>query len=441
MPSDEAIVAANEHRDDPSQTGSGETQATPEIPNRATKSRVTFSLPNRETKSDGGSTDQSTIGEMPFSFETTFNPHYAGRGSTESQATSSAISKELILAMYSTILFWAGAWNVLSLDPAAIQKFQYKQMNEHHARDVCYVFVGHVLVIVSGTLYSQASILGTYLPENVGSTPKLILQVLGGIGIPLLWVGMFKCLFHHTFLDTGNAWYTGEARSAGSYWKDFILFILGLLGLFCTGLFYSVAMVFPTDWREILNSSTDNSGQRLRTCLKALICLWSQGCLLVASVSICAQTRAWWWRIVLWGMGCCLLCVTPGLRHPAVLQSNRFPDWLVGLAALFGALFHNCGCWAVLEYWSIYNQQKDNATYRLVQIIIDLSLIGFGVGGLHLCGNLREGFCLSPIVGGRLRPTQSLARTFARRHTQLNMFSSSRSVLSTTSMVSTTTWV
>lgn len=365
-------------------------------------------------KGSWSSEQSSVVGELSSALatETSANKSNAIGAST--------ISTKLLLGMYSTIIFWTGAWNILSLDPAAACQFQYKQQHAHWQRDLCYVLIGHALVIGSGTLYAQASILGTYLPEKVKPSTRLILQGLGVIGVPLLWVGMFKCLLHHTLLDSWSVVYDLDddrvTKTSEYYWKDILLLIVGYLGLKCTGLFWSVAMVFPETWRESLHSSEETFRERCRTSIRALICLWSQSCVLVASASMCAQTKAWWWRLLLWSFGCALLLCTPALRHPALLQGYRPPDWLVAMAALFGALAHNCGCWAAIEFgeWLLATQ------HRLLLMVIDLFFIIFGLGGLQYCGILREGFCLSPIVGGRLRPTQSLCRAFARRHTELS---------------------
>merc|ERR1712224_1173183 len=135
-----------------------------------------------------------------------------------SDGSTSPISRELILGMYSTIVFWAGAWNFLSVDPIAFREFRYKQVNAHLERDLCYVLLGHALVIGSGTLYAQASILGTYLPEKVKPSTRLLLRGLGVMGTPLLWVGIFKCLFHHILFDSMSSVYV-QSRTAGCYWK------------------------------------------------------------------------------------------------------------------------------------------------------------------------------------------------------------------------------
>ena len=91
------------------------------------------------------------------------------------------------VAIYASLIFWIGSWNLLTEEHPYGQNGQrsFELFADGFSREACYVGVGTVLLLATDTLYGNAGLPGGFYPpsmfctKNYAILPRAIVGLLG----------------------------------------------------------------------------------------------------------------------------------------------------------------------------------------------------------------------------------------------------------------------
>jgi hypothetical protein len=162
------------------------------------------------------------------------------------------INARAAIAMHSSIIFWVGAWNILSepmwkarggsdLDT---NEEVYVMLNPSLQREILYLILGIFMMMITDTLYGNAGMPGTYFPETCHWDQHVVIfrVMFGLVGSVLTWTGLYNILDGYTVEET--------------LWRDLAAAAIGFSGLAITDTFYDMAFVYPpgTNSDDIITS-------------------------------------------------------------------------------------------------------------------------------------------------------------------------------------------
>eukprot|EP00048_Salpingoeca_helianthica_P007839 m.115327 g.115327 ORF g.115327 m.115327 type:complete len:607 (-) comp14447_c1_seq1:957-2777(-) len=174
------------------------------------------------------------------------------------------------IAIYGSIIFWIGSWNLLSeSQPYTTRENSrsFELFDDSMFREFFYMITGLGLLILSDTLYGNGGLGGGYFPQSESFTstiPLLIRAILGLVGSVLIWVGLYDLLDLYSFPD--------------SPLRDSCFLLGGMLTLLFTRGFYAMAYVYPPDDERIIPTPTPSSPWHFHTftALRAMLSIGGQ---------------------------------------------------------------------------------------------------------------------------------------------------------------------
>jgi hypothetical protein len=312
------------------------------------------------------------------------------------------------LAMHASIMFWVGACNLLSESLHFAHKESWILMEASLERELLYLTVGILLLLVTDTLYGNAGLPGSYLRDmsHWKDTRYIVVRTVASlIGSVLAWTGMYNLLDLHVWHNVGHT-LSVEELAAGevhqhtaSVTREITFLVVGIVGLlFITRTFFEMALVEEQSPVNDTPHSKYSFEQHLAASARALLSLLFQTCVWCGGYNLLQlDSHASIWRELcyLFG-GIYLMMITDtfvpnswivltetldfernskvdlDLETPSVgrKQENSVFLYAQAFAALAGQIVHNTGTWVLLDYHLSLDSVERNFIYIIVSMII-----------------------------------------------------------------------
>jgi len=218
-----------------------------------------------------------------------------------------------LVALEASIILWVGAWNLLTCKKDGFVCEIYALENPdgyiwsnrppnwamyaiplepNFTREILYIFSGILLVFLTGTLYENAGFSGSYLNLEripIGSEVlgynRLILSLMGSF---LLWTGCYNIisLFFIVNSEGQTISYPDHPPTHIVVFKDWSLFLFGMLLLFVTDTWFNMAFIWPPWFSDPPLSPEDPKMAHGRQICRALFSIVGQNCIWVGMWNI-----------------------------------------------------------------------------------------------------------------------------------------------------------
>jgi hypothetical protein len=186
------------------------------------------------------------------------------------------VNARAAIAMHSSILFWVGAWNLLS-EPMNDSNGNtiYLIIQPNLYREIIFFTIGVLLLIITDTLYGNAGMPGTFFPETCHWNKAMVIFriVFGLIGSVFTWAALYNILDGYTL--------------PASLAKDLVAGLIGFIGLAITDTFYDMAFVYPpgTNSDDIITSKSSLK-QHVKAASRALLSIIFQNFVWMGSFNV-----------------------------------------------------------------------------------------------------------------------------------------------------------
>lgn len=301
------------------------------------------------------------------------------------------------IAIYSSIIFWVGTWDILSEPMSRLAGGGENDSNDpvyvllapSFQRELLYFFSGIFLMMITDTLYGNAGMPGTYFPETCHWNEHVVIfrVIFGLVGSVLTWTGLYNILDGYTVEQ--------------SFLRDVCAALIGFIGLAATDTFYDMAFVYPpgTNSDDIITSRSKFSSHLIAT-LRALLSIIFQNFVWLG----CFNTLEYYmegsvWREITFGVtGIFLFWATNSfvpnswiivskdgqitqlsninlldidaeandkitLEHYVVPHTPTFAFYARALIALAAQVMHNTGVWVLVDEYFAESSLVRNCIY------------------------------------------------------------------------------
>jgi len=307
-------------------------------------------------------------------------------------------------------------------------------------REMGYIFSGILLVFLTGTLYENAGISGSYLnmeripiSSEVLGYNRLILSLLGSF---LLWTGCYNMLslFFIVNSEVQLISYPDLPPTHIVEFKDWFLFLFGMLLLLVTDTWFNMAFIWPPWFSDPPLSPEDPKMAHARQIFRALLSIVGQNCVWMGMWNISEYhfglfnqgdsegTYPWsiYRQVIYVAIGIMIMIFTSSLLDNAWLDSDvadfenserslliskwrenltrccgmrsfryfyMFSWYLYAFVGLSGQLLHNSGMWVLLDSYLFPMSRGKNYFYCLLGFIL-----------LLLTGSARGNAGITPVA-------------------------------------------
>jgi len=349
-----------------------------------------------------------------------------------------------LVALESSIMLWVGAWNLLTCKKDGFVCEIYALENPdgyswsnrppnwamyaiplqpNVTRELAFICVGILLVFLTGTLYENAGISGSYLDvEKIPLSSELLgynRLILSLFGSFILWTGCYNIisLFFIVNSEGQEIDYPNNPPTHIVEFKDWSVLMVGMFLLVATDTWFNMAFIWPPWFSDPPLSPKDSKKAHVRQITRALFSIFGQNCVWVGMWNITEYhfgifnsgdgegTYPWsiYRQVIYVSVGLCIMIFTSSLLANAWLDTTddihrnselnlTITSWRIRLTrycgmrffryfyifswyfyafvGLSGQLLHNSGMWVLLDSYIFPMCRGRNYFYCLLGFIL-----------------------------------------------------------------------
>jgi hypothetical protein len=312
------------------------------------------------------------------------------------------------VALHASILAWVGGYDLLYYGTGPTPDDGTRNILQPRlAREITYIAIGFIIMILTDSLYANAGIPATLFPHLCYSS-NAIVAIRAAFGLAasmLVWTGQYTALDEYT-------WNSTPARNAAFY-------IAGSIGLVLTNTYYDMAFIYPpgTSSQDIVTSRS-KAYKHVITAIRATASITCQNLMWVGMYNLLElySEQSFWREIAFIAIGIMLFNATnvfiplswivvdaqghekqieanfsgQDLSDESVLENEpTFLFYVRATVAIFAQILHNTGIWSLLDNYVA--PQVDSLERNLICLFVGIFL-------LWITGVLVKNSCITPIM-------------------------------------------